>query len=58
MIRTSIMDYDCGLSPKINFNMIVYIVSVVLTIYGTHNITLQVIIITYHISYNSSDKKT
>ena len=59
MIRTSIMDSDCGLSPKINLNVIVYIVSVVSTIYGTHNIILQVIIITYHISlYNSSNKKT
>ena len=37
------MDFDCGLSLKINLNMIVYIVSVVLTIYGTHNIILQVI---------------
>ena len=53
------MDSDCGLSPKINLNMILYIVSVVITIYGTHNIILQVIIITYHISlYNSSHKKT
>ena len=59
MIRTSIMDFDCGLSLKINLNMIVYIVCVVLTIYGTHNIILQVIIVTYHISlYNSSSKKT
>ena len=40
MIQTSIMDSDCGLSPKINLNMIVYIVSVVLTIYGIHNIIL------------------
>ena len=53
------MDSDCGLSYKINLNMIVYIVSVVLTIYGTHNIILQVIIVTYHISlYNSSSKQT
>ena len=39
--------------------MIFYIVSVVLTIYGTHIIILQVIIITYHISlYSSSHKRT
>ena len=58
MIRTSIMDFDCGLSLKINLNMIVYIVSVVLTIYRPHTIILQVIIVTYHISlYNSSSKK-
>ena len=60
MIRTYIVDSDCGLSPKINLSMILYIIdSVVLTIYGTHNIILQVIIITYHNSlYNSSHKKT
>ena len=59
MIQTCIMDHGCGLSPTVNLNMIFYIVSVVLTIYGTHNIILQVIIITYHISlYNSSNKKT
>ena len=53
------MDFDCGLSLKIYLNMIAYIVSVVLTIYGTHTIILQVIIVTYLISlYNSSSKKT
>ena len=51
MIQTSIMDSDCGLLPKIKLNMILYIVSVVLTII--------IIIITYHISLcNSSNKKT
>ena len=53
------MDPDCGLSPKVNLNMTLYIVSLVLTMYGTHDIILQVIIITYHISlYNFSHKKT
>ena len=53
------MDPGCSLSHKVNLNMIFYIVSVILTIYGTHNIILQVNIITYHISlYNSSNKKT
>ena len=52
------MDFDYSLSLKIYLNMIIYIVSVVLTIYETH-IILQVIIDTYHISlYNSSSKKT
>ena len=53
------MDPGCGLSPKVNLNILVYIVSVVLTIYGTLNIILQGIINTYQISlYNSSHKKT
>ena len=58
MIRTCIMDPDCGLSPKVNLNMIFNIVAVVLTIYGTHNSILQMIITTYHILlYNSPIRK-